>query len=74
MRADIADGCYTLLLVMTGAEPTPDAGLRRLDQAARLRPPSRAYHLRRAGSVNAGNVAAAAQERALADKINRRRR
>ena len=64
-RAEIADGCYTLLLVMAEAEPTPDAGLRRLDQAARSRPPTRAYHLRRAACLaRAGNVAAATQERA----------
>ena len=34
-RAEIADGCYTLLLVMAAAEPMPEAGMRRLDQAAR---------------------------------------
>ena len=69
-RAEIADGCYTLLLVMAAAEPTPEAGMRRLDQAARSRPPTRAYHLRRAACLDrAGNPAAAMQERHRADQL-----
>ena len=55
---------------MAEAEPTPEAGLRRLDQAARSRPPTRAYHLRRAACLaRAGNVAEATQERRLADQL-----
>ena len=69
-RSEIADGCYTLLLVMAEAEPTPEAGLRRLDQAARSRPPTRAYHLRRTACLaRAGKVAEATQERRLADQV-----
>jgi eukaryotic-like serine/threonine-protein kinase len=69
-RAEIANGCYTLLLVMAEAEPTPEAGLRWLDQAARSRPPTRAYHLRRAACLSrTGNVAEATQERRLADQL-----
>ena len=40
--------------MLAEAEPTPEAGLRRLDQAARLRPPTRAYHLRRAACLDQG--------------------
>jgi tetratricopeptide (TPR) repeat protein len=66
-RGDITDGCYTLLLVMAEAEPTPEAGLRRLDEAARLRPATRAYHLRRAACLTrAGDATAAAEERRAA--------
>ena len=56
---------------MAGAEPTPEAGLWRLDQAAHLRPtPTPAYHLRRAACLaKAGKDAAASQERALADQL-----
>ena len=69
-RAEIADGCYTLLLVMAEAEPTPGAGLHRLDQAARMRPPTRAYHLRRADCLaRVANQAAATQERRAAEQI-----
>ena len=69
-RAEIADGCYTLLLVMAAAEPVPEAGMRRLDQAARSRPPTRAYHLRRAACLDrSGNPAAATQERNRADQL-----
>jgi eukaryotic-like serine/threonine-protein kinase len=69
-RTEIANGCYTLLLVMADAEPTPEAGLRRLDQAARLRPLTRAYHLRRAACLaRAGNQAEATQERRAAEQL-----
>jgi serine/threonine protein kinase/Tfp pilus assembly protein PilF len=69
-RRDITDGCYTLLLVMAEAEPTPDRGLRRLDQAAPLRPATRAYHLRRAACLTrAGDATAAAAARRIAEQL-----
>jgi len=70
-RVEIAEGCYTLLLVMAEAEPTPEAGLRRLDQAIRLHPtPTRAYHLRLAAcQARAGDKAAATRERNLAEQL-----
>ncbi len=69
-RTEIAQGCYELLLVLAEAEPTPEAGMRRLDQAARLRPPTRAYHLRRAACLTrAGDAAAAQRERRQADRL-----
>jgi len=69
-RTEIAQGCYELLLVLAQAEPTPKAGLRRLDQAARLRPPTRAHHLRRAACLTrAGDSAGAERELRLADRL-----
>ena len=69
-QGDVAEGCYELLLTLAEAEPTPAAGLRRLDQAARLRPPTRAYHLRRAACLTrAGDAPAAEQERHLAEAL-----
>jgi len=69
-RTEIADGCYELLLILADAEPTSDQGLRRLDQAARLRPPTKAYHLRRdACLTKKGDLAGAEQERRLADQL-----
>jgi tetratricopeptide (TPR) repeat protein len=69
-RAEIAKGCYELLLVLAEAEPTPQAGLRRLDQAARLHPPTRAYHLRRAAClVRAGDMPTAERERGEAERL-----
>src|SRR5262249_51507788 len=54
-REEIITGCYELLLILADPLieplPAPDAqhqALRILDQAARLRPPTRAYYLRRA--------------------------
>ncbi|MFI5454652.1 MAG: protein kinase [Isosphaerales bacterium] len=68
--AEIAEGCYNLLLIAAEAEPTPEQGLRRLDEAARLRPPTTAYHLRRAACLTrAGNVAKAEQERGEAERL-----
>jgi serine/threonine protein kinase/Tfp pilus assembly protein PilF len=66
-QGEVAEGCYELLLILADAERTPDAGLRRLEQAARLRPPTAAYHLRRAACLSrAGRESAAEQERAAA--------
>ena len=69
-RAEIAEGCYELLLILSEVEPTPDRGLRRLDQASRLRPPTRAYHLRRAACLaRAGDAPAADRDRHAADAV-----
>ena len=66
-QGEIAEGCYELLLILADAESTPEEGLRRLDQAARLRPPTVAYHLRRAACLaRAGQRSAAEQERVAA--------
>ena len=47
-QTEVADGCYWLLLILAEAAPTPEEGLRRLDEAARLRPAaSMAFHLRK---------------------------
>jgi len=69
-RAEIAEGYYHLLLVVAEAEPTPEAGLRWLDQATQLRPPTRAYHLRRAACLaRAGDLPAAERERGKAERL-----
>ncbi len=68
-RAEIAEGCYELLLVLSQAETTPERGLRRLDQAARLNAtPTRAYQLRRASCLErAGDPRAADELRRAAE-------
>jgi eukaryotic-like serine/threonine-protein kinase len=69
-QGEVAEGCYELLLTLAEAEPTPAAGLHRLDQAGRLRPPTKAYHLRRAAILaRAGDATAAAQQRREADAL-----
>jgi tetratricopeptide (TPR) repeat protein len=69
-RAEIADGCYALLLVLAAAEARPELGLQRLDQAAKLHRPTRAYHLRRAAYLaRAGEAAGAKRERSEADRL-----
>jgi eukaryotic-like serine/threonine-protein kinase len=60
-QGDVADGCYELLLMLAEGEPTPEAGLRCLDQAARLRPPTKAFHLRRAACLTRAGAAPAAE-------------
>ena len=70
-RTEIAEGCYELLLIL--AEVGVDARrracggwTRRLD----LRPPTRAYHLRRAACLTrAGDAAAAERERGEAGRL-----
>ncbi len=68
-RAEIAGACYELLLVLSQAEATPEGGLERLDQAARLHPaPTRAYHFRRAVCLErAGDRQGAGRERLAAE-------
>jgi eukaryotic-like serine/threonine-protein kinase len=80
-QAQIAEGCYELLLVLAEAiaQPRPgedpkhqaERGLRLLDQAARWRPePTRAYHLRRAACLaRAGDAAGEARARAEAERL-----
>ena len=69
-RGEVEEGSYELLLTLAEAEPTPAAGLRRLDHAAHLRPPTRAYHLRRAACLTrAGDMPAAERERHLAEAL-----
>ncbi len=46
-RDEIRSGTYALLMILAEVAERPDEGLRLLDQAARLHPPTRAYHLRR---------------------------
>ncbi len=45
-RRDVEEGCYVLLLILAGVEDQPEAGLRRLASADKLRPPTRAYQRR----------------------------
>ena len=76
-RAEITAGCFTLLLVLAdvvaNTGPQDEANrcgeaLRILEQASRLRPPSRIYHLRRARYLlRCGDSSAAERERGLAD-------
>ncbi len=75
-RAEIAEAATTLLLMLAEAEPTPEAGLRRLDQAARSRPPTRAYHLRRAACLARAGERGGSRRRNAVSRIsfNRRRR
>ena len=65
----LVDDCYDLLL-MQSQSAAPAAGLRVLEQAARLRPgPSRAFHLRRAECLaRAGDAKGAAKESRLAEQ------
>ncbi len=69
-REEIKDGCYELLLILAEAIELPDQGLRLLDQAAELRPPTQVYHLRRAAHlVRLGDAAAAERERTKANAL-----
>ncbi len=62
-QAEVAEGCYGLLLSLAEAEATGEDGLRRLDEAARLRPATMAFHLRRAACLDrAGRKAEAKRE------------
>jgi eukaryotic-like serine/threonine-protein kinase len=79
-RADIAAGCYGLLLILARMVAQPlegedsfrqaGAALRLLDRAAQLRPPTRALHLCRAACLTRQNdTAAAARETAAAQRL-----
>src|SRR5262249_11329595 len=68
-QAEVRDGCYGLLLILAAAEPIPEDGLRRLDEAAQLRPATMAYQLRRATCLaSAGRTDEAKRERDAADR------
>ena len=68
-QTEVAEACYGLLLSLAEAEPTPEEGLRRLDVAARMRPATMAFHLRRAACLaRAGRAAEAKLERDAADR------
>jgi tetratricopeptide (TPR) repeat protein len=83
-QAEVRDGCYQLLLVLAevAAQPatgqSPDGRRRHarqalavLDLAARLVPPTRAYHLRRARYLSlAGDVGEARRESARAAQLS----
>ncbi len=58
---DIKEGCFELLLILAELADQPDPALRLLDSAARLRPPTRAYHLRRAACLNSRGDRAGAE-------------
>ena len=67
---EIRDGCYALLLVLSDAVERPDQGLRILDEATRLHPPTRAYHLRRSACLGrAGDSEGAQRERMAAERV-----
>jgi serine/threonine protein kinase/tetratricopeptide (TPR) repeat protein len=67
---EIEEGCYELLLILAEVERSPDLGLRLLDQAGRLRPPTRAFHLRRADCLaRRGDAPAAQAERERAENL-----
>ncbi len=68
-KDEVREGCYELLLILAGAEE-PGGGLRVLDAARELRPPTRAYHLRRSEChVRSGNAPAAEQDRRAAEAV-----
>ena len=68
--SEVVEACYGLLMMLADAEPQPEQGLLRLDEAGRLRPPTRAYHLRRADCLTrAGDKPAADRERRAADGL-----
>jgi len=67
---EIKGGCYELLLILVEAIKDPEEGLRLLDQAAGLRPPTRVYHLRRADLLaRRGDAALAQRQREQADLL-----
>ena len=79
-REEVASGCYLMLMVLAeavarplpGEDPRPQAAkaLRILERAAALRPPTRAYRIRRAVCLErAGDAAAARRERAEAERL-----
>jgi serine/threonine protein kinase/Tfp pilus assembly protein PilF len=69
--AKITTGCYELLLVLAetvARQHRPEQALRMLDRAKSLRPPTKAYHLRRARYLEQlGDRAGSQDETALAN-------
>jgi eukaryotic-like serine/threonine-protein kinase len=69
-QEEIKEGCYELLLILADGVEQPEEGLRLLDRAAELRPPTRYYHLRRADLLaRRGDAAGAERERASASAL-----
>jgi serine/threonine protein kinase/Tfp pilus assembly protein PilF len=67
---EIKQGCFELLLILADAERSPDIALRDLDRAERLRPSTRAVHLRRAdGLARRGDAHGAQAERKQAETL-----
>jgi tetratricopeptide (TPR) repeat protein len=67
---EIKEGCFELLLILADAERSPDLGLRLVDRAERLRPSTRASHLRRADCLaRRGDAPGAAAERQRAEAV-----
>ena len=60
-QEQIKEGCYELLMNLAAAADRPSEGLELLDQAARLRPPTMVYHLRRSALLSQVGDQAAAQ-------------
>ena len=68
-RDDVREGWYELLLVLAETEE-PDRALRVLNAAGKLRPASRAYHMRRADCcARRGDASAAEHERRAAEAL-----
>ena len=69
-RAEVADNCYTLYLVLAGVEKEPRQGLFARDRASSFRRATRAFHLRRAACLEAcGEAIEAGRERMAAGQI-----
>jgi serine/threonine protein kinase/tetratricopeptide (TPR) repeat protein len=69
-RDEIIESCFELLLVWADAEPSPAIRLKLLDQAAPLRPHSRADHWRRADCLaRLGDSAGAQTERQKGENL-----
>ncbi len=69
-QEEIKEGCFELLLTLAEAVDQPEKGLRLLDEAAKLRPPTRVYHLRRADLLaRRGDEPAATRARELAKDL-----
>jgi serine/threonine protein kinase/tetratricopeptide (TPR) repeat protein len=69
-RDEIKEDCFELLLILADAEVSPEQGLKLLDEAGRLRPATRAYHLRLAECLGRrGDAAGAQRERQKAETV-----
>jgi serine/threonine protein kinase/lipoprotein NlpI len=67
---EIKERCYELLLILVDPDASAELALKRLDQAARLAPATRIYHLRRADCLmRLGDATAAARERKEAESV-----
>ncbi|MBV8432072.1 MAG: protein kinase [Solirubrobacterales bacterium] len=69
-RTEITEGCYELLLILAETIEPSDLGLKILERAAKIHPPTRAYHLRRASCLDrGGDRAGADRECAEAERL-----